>query len=275
MEPLYCLISKQDSIREPVLETLIESTVRSLDGRDAALYPFLPYLLQDLWEIGASPEIIVGQIRKHRLSREIRTALDLGCGKGAVSIHLARSFGWQIHGIDGLPAFIDDAEKKADEYGVSGLCHFEIGDIREKIPHLPEYDLVLLGSIGPVLGSLSETLQSVRPCIRAEGYGLLDDGYAPDRRKSHHFAYPTRDQAHHAIRQSGFAIVDEYIHPKEDLVVSDQTIYRQIEKRARELTKKHPDQQSLFEGYLQAQREENAVLENDIVCATWLLNKTG
>lgn len=255
------------------MESLIESTVRSLDGRDVALYAFLPGLLKDLWEIGSSPEVVIGQIRKHRLGDEIRTVLDLGCGKGAVSIGLARAFGCRVRGVDGVPAFIDEAVEKAGEWNVSNLCTFEVGDIREKIPHLPECDLVVLGSIGPVLGSISETLRAVQPCIKAEGYCLLDDGYAMAKGKARGAAYPTRVQAHRAIEDSGFEIVDEYIHPRGDIAVSDAMIYNRIEKRAEELMKMHPDKTALFQGYLQAQREENSVLENDVVCASWLLKK--
>lgn len=34
-------------------KTIEESVVQAMDGTDAELFPFLPYILQDLWEIGA------------------------------------------------------------------------------------------------------------------------------------------------------------------------------------------------------------------------------
>jgi cyclopropane fatty-acyl-phospholipid synthase-like methyltransferase len=251
--------------------SLIESAVHSLDGRDTALYPYLPYLLQDFWEIGSSPEIMSGLIRKHRLSRRIKTALDLGCGKGAISIHLAKTFGWQVHGIDAMPAFIDEAGEKAVEFGVEDLCRFELGDIREKIHSLPQYDLIVLGSIGPVLGNISETLQRIKSHIAPGGYCLPDDGYALNQEAADRLGYPTRDRAHQAIRDNGYTIVDENVFSRKDIIESDEKMLRQIEARAAELIAKHPDKRALFEGYIQAQREEGAILEDDLVCVTWLL----
>ncbi len=35
------------------MRTLEESVVASMDGTESELFPFLPYILQDLWEFGA------------------------------------------------------------------------------------------------------------------------------------------------------------------------------------------------------------------------------
>jgi hypothetical protein len=59
--------------------------VKSLDGEDDELYNFIPYLLQDLWEIGSSPEVIINMVKKH-VGKSNLSVLDLGCGKGAVSV---------------------------------------------------------------------------------------------------------------------------------------------------------------------------------------------
>lgn len=45
--------------------------------------------------------------------------LDMGCGKGFVTISLAREFKCPCHGIDAMPVFIYEAEQKAIEYSVS------------------------------------------------------------------------------------------------------------------------------------------------------------
>jgi 2-polyprenyl-3-methyl-5-hydroxy-6-metoxy-1,4-benzoquinol methylase len=75
------------------MESLTENIVRSLDGSDVALRPFLPELLQDLWEIGSSAETMLALMKKHALHLlpPPRKILDLGCGKGAISIPIARA----------------------------------------------------------------------------------------------------------------------------------------------------------------------------------------
>ena len=50
--------------------------------------------------------------------------LDLACGKGAVSVRLAKELNIHFKGVDILPEFIDYAKCNAQEYGVSDLCEF-------------------------------------------------------------------------------------------------------------------------------------------------------
>ena len=72
------------------MKTLKESVVTAMDGTSVDIFPFLPYILQDFWEIGASPLVIAALIEKHTSHFSDLRVLDLGCGKGAVSV-----FGWQ------------------------------------------------------------------------------------------------------------------------------------------------------------------------------------
>lgn len=48
------------------MKSLEESVATSLDCSGNSLLPYLPYILQDFWEIGASPEVIIDLIRKHK-----------------------------------------------------------------------------------------------------------------------------------------------------------------------------------------------------------------
>jgi SAM-dependent methyltransferase len=63
---------------------------------------------------------------------EIRSGdlLDLCCGNGRVSIHMAKK-GFRSMGIDISKAFLKDARKKATEQGVSSLVTFLEGDVRK------------------------------------------------------------------------------------------------------------------------------------------------
>lgn len=253
---------------------LKKSIVNSLDGRDVNLFPHLPYLLQDLWEIGASPPHFIQLIRKNRLESKINRALDLGCGKGAVAVQLAKVFGWQIYGIDAMPAFIEDSKQWSKKYSTEVLCTFEVGDIREQIQNRRDYDLVLLGSIGPVLGSIKETLVALKPCLKQTGYVLLDDGYLKGKNSKSPHDYPTREKVFQQIRESGFHILDELIYSREFMIESNQKIFAAIQNRAMELAEKYPEKKRLFEAYVRLQEEENETLENEIVCVTWLLQNS-
>ncbi|OPZ94067.1 MAG: hypothetical protein BWY74_00853 [Firmicutes bacterium ADurb.Bin419] len=58
-----------------------EKLAKSLTAESTELIPYLPYLLQDLWELGSSPKDIIDMTQKHiQISKEMKV-LDLTCGK--------------------------------------------------------------------------------------------------------------------------------------------------------------------------------------------------
>lgn len=42
-----------------------EKLAKSLTADSIDLIPYLPYLLQDIWELGSSPKTIIDMIEKH------------------------------------------------------------------------------------------------------------------------------------------------------------------------------------------------------------------
>ena len=130
-----------------------EKLAKSLTAESTEIIPFLPYLLQDLWELGSSPKDMIDLISKNMIISKNTKILDLACGKGAVSISIAQRFGCQIKGIDLIPDFIDVAKEKSQEYKVESLCEFVAGDINESVEIEKSYDIVILGAVGEVLGN--------------------------------------------------------------------------------------------------------------------------
>ncbi|HGL5504371.1 SAM-dependent methyltransferase [Clostridioides difficile] len=102
-----------DTVKEKLAESLTSD-----------ILPYLPYLLQDFWELGSSPEQMLQLFRKHIPFNEDTKVLDLACGKGAVSVKLAKELNIHIKGVDLIPEFIDYARRKAIEYKVDALCDF-------------------------------------------------------------------------------------------------------------------------------------------------------
>lgn len=254
------------------MDDLKQSIIRSLDGTDDALYEHLPYLLQDLWEIGSSPDVIIDLIKNNGINKgQDLKVLDLGCGKGAVSVRLAKEFGVKIHGIDGMPLFVTEAEKWARKYKVSELCRFEIADIRIRLDTLKDYDLIILGSIGSVLGNIEATLRKVKESISPEGFVILDEGYRLEESLEDLDNYPDRLQAYDQIEKAGFEVMEEQLVERDFIRHMNQQIIGFIQERVEELKIQFPDQKHLFEKYLEAQKIESDILENYIQCVTWLL----
>lgn len=255
------------------MKTLEESVVTAMDGSESELFPFLPYILQDLWEIGASPKVIIELIRKHMNNYSNLKILDLGCGKGTVSIKLAKEFNCTCSGIDAIKEFISDANKKAKEFGVDHLCRFEVDDIRERIKVLTQFDIIILGAIGPVFGDYYSTLTILSKCLNQNGIIIIDDGYIENDSDYAHPLMQKKKIILQQIKDSGMQLIDEVIIKKDEIKDSDDYIFKNLKKRCNELIKKYPDRGKLFENYIKKQEEENNILETKVVCLTMLIRK--
>ncbi len=252
-------------------KSLKDSILTSMDGSDKEIFLFLPYIFQDIWEIGTDPKIIIKLINKNFKDCQNLNVLDLGCGKGAVSIKIALKLGCKCHGIDAMPEFISEANKKAKKYKVKNLCKFEIGDIREIISKLSVFDVIILGSIGPVFGDYYETLTELKKNLKSNGIIIIDDGFIKD---NDHYSHPLILKKQKIIKQidsSGMKLIKNYIIKKDKIKNSDDIIFSKIKKRCLELIEKHPDKKNIFEEYLKKQIQENDVLENKIVCSTFVM----
>lgn len=250
--------------------TVEEKLAKSLTAETTELIPFLPYLLQDLFELGSSPNDMIALISRHIKTDQDTRVLDLACGKGAVSIAVAKAFGCHVKGVDLMEAFIETAFERAMAENVDGRCQFEVGDINESVLSEDGYDLVILDAVGEVLGNQGETLQKLKRTIKSGGYALIDDGYEKVATDS---PYLTRDEWLKTISDNGFELVEELPIGDSDLaeVVEEQKSV--LTQRVNELKVKYPDRSELFDGYLKSQFDECDALENDIVGVTMLLKK--
>lgn len=253
------------------MRSLEESVVTAMDGTDKKLFPFLPYIFQDIWEIGADPNVIISLIRKELDNFPNPKVLDLGCGKGAVSIKIAQQLNCMCHGLDAVPQFIDEANKKAREYKVNHLCKFEVADIREAVNTLPAYDIIILGAIGTVFGDYNSTLTVLSKHLNKNGLIIMDDSYIEDNSKFVHPLIQKLETIHQQIEASGMQLVDEVIFDKMDIKDSDDHIFSSLEKRCLELIRKYPHNKQIFENYIEKQREENYILENKVVSSTLVI----
>jgi ubiquinone/menaquinone biosynthesis C-methylase UbiE len=255
------------------MKTIEESVVIAMDGSDKELFPYLPYILQDLWEIGADPDAIIKLINKHYSNYAELKVLDLGCGKGAVSIKVSKTLGCNCYGIDAIPEFIVLAQQKALEFKVEHLCTFETGDIREKVKELSGYDIIILGAIGPVFGDYYTTLTTLSRCINKNGIFIIDDGYIEN---NSYYSHPLIQKQNSILQQidlAGMQLLENDIIKQDNIKESDDFIFENLKKRCDELIDKYPDKKELFINYIQKQVEENDVLENKVICSTMVISK--
>ncbi|MCP1225253.1 bifunctional 2-polyprenyl-6-hydroxyphenol methylase/3-demethylubiquinol 3-O-methyltransferase UbiG [Sebaldella sp. S0638] len=252
-----------------------EKLAKSLTAETTELLEYIPYLLCDLWEIGSSPYDMEELIRKNIKHYENFEVLDLGCGKGAVSVKLAESLGIHVKGIDIIGDFIEFARKKSVEYEVSHLCEFVLGDINEAVTMEKDYDIVIFGAVGNVLGNPEETLRKLKKTIKDNGFILIDEAYlisSAESIKYKNYEYLPYDEWLCIFEKLGLRVAAEITVSAEQEVGSDAEMAF-IEKRAEELIKKFPEKKSIFTGYIQSQKNEYEDLEENVKGVTWLLQK--
>lgn len=247
-----------------------EKLAKSLTANSVELIPFLPYLLQDLWELGSSAEEITNLLSEYCNINKNTKVLDLACGKGAVSIKVAKRFKCQVLGVDIMEDFIECANKKAIEHKVDNICKFKAEDITKTVNKIGGYDIVILGAVGDVLGSQEETLVKLIKTIKTGGYIIIDDVYSKDENSN---KYITKKQWAKLFNKLNLKLIKDSIATVDDITDTNNEQQKMIRKRAEELKFMHPDKASLFDEYVQSQNEECDELENDIIGVTLLLQR--
>ena len=257
-------------------EKVKEKLAESLTTDETGIIPFLPYLLQDFWELGSSPEEMLLTFQNHIPMNRDTKVLDLACGKGAVSVRLAKELNIHFKGVDILPEFIDYAKCKGQEYGVSDLCKFEVQDVNISVETEKNYDCVIFGAVGSILGSFKETISKLMSTVKNEGFLLIDDAYVTDQAANGQLQfekpYPTYDEWCECFHELGLHMMDckSCTDPVSDTAEKEMSW---ITSRANELMIHYPEHKAMFERYVISQRSEYNDLEENLIGAAWLLQK--
>jgi cyclopropane fatty-acyl-phospholipid synthase-like methyltransferase len=242
---------------------------------DKKLLPYIPSLLQDLWALGSSVDCIIDVVGSLTLPPAQTKLLDLGCGKGAVSIQSASKLGLKVVGVDRMTAFLEDARQKATEYHVSHLCEFINQDIMEFVSAEHGFDLVILASLGGIFGSFKNTIAILRTQIRSGGYILIDDGYlrkADSLKRKGYEHYKNHEDTIKELTACGDLLLQEINTTDASLKINDEYMIS-IEQRGKELVAQYPELEDSINAYIHLQAEECDVINNQIEGALWLLQK--
>lgn len=250
--------------------SLEEKLAKSLTAEDTQLIEHLPYLLQDLWDLGSSPEDISKLLSEHTIIYKESRILDLACGKGAVSIKLAENFRCKVTGIDIMEDFIEYAKQKAKEHNVEAFCDFIVGDANVLVNEQKGFDVVVFGAVGDVLGNPEETIKKLSGTIRPDGCILIDDAYGIP---GNEYEYPTKEEWAEKIDKLGMKLVADKISDPKDIAEINNYQQPLIAKRAEELKIKFPEKRALFDDYVKSQLKECEEIENDLQCVTMLIKK--
>ena len=241
---------------------------------DPRLLPWIPELLSDFDELGSDAALIVSVLRDLALPAPA-SVVDLGCGKGAVAVAIAKTLGHRVEGIDLFEPFIESCLERAAAAGVSGLCSFRHADILKLAGRGQPADAVVYAALGDVLGTLDETIGVVRRFVGPHGYILIHDGYIKDGGAADFPGYQyatSRDESLRQLQSHGDLLVREVIPPEEHAEAYGQELAR-IRRRAEELAERHPELKAELLGYVEHQRQAYAYMATNIAPVVWVLQR--
>ena len=254
-------------------DPLLERVARAMEV-DVRLLPLLPELLADLEGLGSRPHEIA-ELLKAAGAPAGASVLDLGCGKGAVSVALAERLGARVVGVDAFPPFLEAARRLAAERGVAPLCTFREGDILEVLRGEASHDVVLLVSVGPLLGDHRRTLEGLRRQVQAGGLVLIADGFLADGVDAlpGYEGCASRAGTLRQLAAFGDVLVREIVTPPAETRAENDRYTALIRGRAERLCRLHPDLAGLIDAYVARQEHEVAQIEHGFVCTTWVLRR--
>lgn len=251
-----------------------KSIVDTMDGIDGELCEFLPYIFQDVLVIGCCPELILDLFESKKIEYTNKSdklkILDLGCGKGTVSVRIAEKYGHEIYGIDGLNGFIQDAINYSNSLGVRELCNFKVADIRTEVDLLRNYDVAILCAV-EVFRDMYNTLKRISPCVKSGGYIIIGSVYIEDHTDFTHPEIQLRSEVLSQLEESPVKIIDEILFDNIKDVQDEN--FKFMRKRIEELKREYPDKANIFDSYILSQEEICDVYENHTKLVVWLLQK--
>jgi cyclopropane fatty-acyl-phospholipid synthase-like methyltransferase len=256
-------------------KSIDESISYSLEATIGIL-PFLPQLLKDMWALGSSPEFVVQLLKPLNLIPGDTRALDLGCGKGAVSITLAKEFGFKNVGIDACSDFLKEAEQRAAENMVVHLCKFELGDIRQFVNNTQNFNFVSYISMGNILGKFDACVGKLRQMVRNGGYIIIDDGFLKGDKKISRVGYEhytTHEQTLQQLTTHGDLLVTEIIYTDDQTRAINEEYIRALKSSSPDFIKKYPKTEQEILQYIRDQEEECRIIEENISGAIWLIQR--
>jgi ubiquinone/menaquinone biosynthesis C-methylase UbiE len=243
---------------------------KSLSADNLEIIDYIPYLLQDIIELGAIAQDVLKIINQIiPVSTSIRV-LDLGCGKGAVSHLIAQYYEGEVIGVDLMEAFIDEAKERAKSLNVKQSFRFEVMDIRQAIGVYDGFDVVIFASVGNIFDDLSQMLNQLKKVVKPNGFIIIDDAIS---KYDDHSEYETMQSWKDAIEQSNLRMIDHEFTNENQLKQINAFNQAKIIKRANELKQRHPHLAQLFDNYVKSQEDEIDDLENNLISITWVLQR--
>lgn len=249
-------------------------------GASPVVLPLLPQLFDGIDSLGGWPDRVASLLRHPAGLGAGSTVLDLGCGKGATAIEIARRLGAGVRGVDLFPPFVAAATEAARAAGVAGLCAFEVGDLREIAAGGGSDDAVVYSAIGPEpFGDRVAAVGALRRCVRPGGWIVIVEGFlrvpvSEAERHPGYGSYAGREATVADLTAHGDELAAEVHVPASAVDRWHRRDQARLGENARRVVAASPGARAEVERFVAGQEAEYGFVRSRTVEAIWLLRRS-
>ncbi len=249
------------------------AALRSLSAAPE-LWPAIEFLTADLEDLGVTAAAAFAFLRPLRLA-EGATALELGCGRGALAVKLAEELKLDVTGIDAHAPYVEAARTRAESHGVADRCRFRCEDPRETLARPATYDVALMIGRGDLLGDQAAVVGALRRAVREGGRIVVDDGYLATEGVTApgYEGHADRDGTARRLTLHGDTVLMRWDWPPETTRRDNRQNAALIGGRVAEAKERWPDLAAAIDTFVQRQEAETAALGDVVRCALWVLRR--
>ncbi len=256
--------------RTPRPTSLLRQSADSVDA-PYTLLPHFDALFAGLGSLGSAPRKTLAMLREAGLRRGA-SVIDLGCGKGAVSVELARRLGARVDGYEVNPSFAQSARRLAKRHGLGARCVFFTLDMRAAARATRgEYDCALALGVMPT----PEAVALARRCVRPGGLYAIDDAFFDPRFPASALpaACPTREECLAVFKARGDRLLAEWVPTPSLVRRQNDSILRRLRGAARALARAHPELAPDLREFIARQTHASRLLGGPLRPALWVVRR--
>ena len=261
------------------MERQTQELVAEAFGVAPELLPLLPAIFTDFCALGGWPDKVATILRESAQLPQEAAVVDLGCGKGAVSLVLAAELGYRVTGFDLFEPFLEHAASSARAAGVDHLCSFAVADIRDRAEDVEAFDVAIFAAVGAGLyGDYSDCIAAIRRWTRPDGYMVISDGFLrqsipPGAKFPGYGYYERHDEALRQLTAHGDVMVREILISSEEFAEQNLRDLESIRRRVQRLSQTHAQHRKQLKQFLASQETEYTFLNEHTTEAIWLLRR--
>ncbi len=111
---------------------------------------------------------------------DAREVLDVGCGIGVGPVHVARTYGCRVVGIDISERMVEWSRRRAREARLEGLIQLRIGDVLDLPFESDRFDVTMCESVLAFVADKERAIAEMVRVTKPGGYVGLNEAFLPD-----------------------------------------------------------------------------------------------